>query len=616
MALTAAEQFLLELINRARLDPAAEAARLGQDLNAGLSPGQIGTGAQEVLAHNSLLELAAQRHSTWMIDTDTFSHTGAGGSDPSNRMAAAGYVFAGAWRYGENLAMNGSTGSIDLNTAIIQHYEGLFHSDHHRANTLNAGFREIGLAQVEGRFAQGGNTFNAAVLTENFARSGPDMFVTGVAYTDRDNNDFYGIGEGRADIWIRAGGDQVQTAAAGGYGIGLTAGAAVAVTVGRGAGVLAQLQLDLSTGNGKLDVIADTAGHFSLALSASAVLLSGLGDATLLGVGNLDLTGSAGVNHLTGNRGANLLSDGGGAGIDTLRGMGGNDIYIIHNAASHIVEGAGQGSADRVCAGVSFALAADDNIEIMTTTAASGTAAINLTGNVLMQTITGNAGDNVLHDGGGAADVLRGLGGNDTYRIFDSADQIIEVAGDGTADRVMSAVSFRLSSDDDIEVMTTNGATGATAINLTGNGLTQSITGNAGANRINGAGGCDTLTGGAGADAFVFSTTPWSGNRDVITDFSARDDRIELDDAVFTALGAAASRSTSMATGFAVTTLAAAAFATNTTGLAGDANDRVIYETDTGRLYFDADGSGAGVRLLFATLDTGLGLTVADILII
>src|SRR3954463_12402694 len=42
---TAFEQYFLELVNRARLDPAAEAARLGIGLNDGLGGGQLTTGA-------------------------------------------------------------------------------------------------------------------------------------------------------------------------------------------------------------------------------------------------------------------------------------------------------------------------------------------------------------------------------------------------------------------------------------------------------------------------------------------------------------------------------------------------------------------------------------------
>ena len=43
-----------------------------------------------------------------------------------------------------------------------------------------------------------------------------------------------------------------------------------------------------------------------------------------------------------------------------------------------------------------------------------GTAAINLTGNELAQTIFGNAGANMLN-GGGGADALVGFGGDDWY---------------------------------------------------------------------------------------------------------------------------------------------------------------------------------------------------------
>ena len=78
MTLIAAEQFLLELINRARLDPVVEAARNGIDLNEGLAAGTITAGAKQVLVSNDLLERAAVLHSQFMIDADIFSHTGAG----------------------------------------------------------------------------------------------------------------------------------------------------------------------------------------------------------------------------------------------------------------------------------------------------------------------------------------------------------------------------------------------------------------------------------------------------------------------------------------------------------------------------------------------------------
>ncbi len=87
------EQLILELINRARLDPPAEAVRLGVPLNQGLSSGSISSASKQPLAYNSLLNDAAAAHSNWMLAADIFSHTGSGGSDPQDRMEAAGYQF-------------------------------------------------------------------------------------------------------------------------------------------------------------------------------------------------------------------------------------------------------------------------------------------------------------------------------------------------------------------------------------------------------------------------------------------------------------------------------------------------------------------------------------------
>lgn len=436
MTVTAAEQYLLELINRARLDPATEAARFGIALNQGLAAGTIGTATQQVLAHDSQLELSAQRHSDWMLAADVFSHTGSGGSTATERMRAAGFEFSGSWRSGENLALSGTTGSLNLQAAITQHYDGLFRSAGHRANTLNAAFAEIGVAQVEGRFSQNGNTFNASLLTENFARSGTDVFVTGVAYRDADGNRFYGIGEGRADIWVAADGPRVTTAAAGGYRSAVNADATTEVSVGTGTTTLATLVLDMSRGNVKLDVVTTAAGQYSLDLSGSATLVSGIATARLLGSADLTLTGSGAANRLTGNAGANVLGDGGGAGADVLTGMAGNDAYVIRNAGTVIVEAAGQGSADRVLAARSYRLAADDHIEILQTTSLAGTAAISLTGNGLAQQIIGNAGANALR-GGGGADRLTGGGGADRFVFAAMADSL---AGTTSRDTITDMV--------------------------------------------------------------------------------------------------------------------------------------------------------------------------------
>lgn len=106
------------------------------------------------------------------------------------------------------------------------------------------------------------------------------------------------------------------------------------------------------------------------------------------------------------------------------------------------------------------------------------------------------------------------------------------------------------------------------------------------------------MIGGAGNDSFVFNTAFGATNIDRITDFNVVDDGIWIDDAI--------------ATGLARGLLVATAFAANADGLATDGLDRIIYETDTGNLYFDADGSGAAARVQFARLTANLALTNAD----
>jgi len=149
--LSAAEQFELELINRARLDPEAEAARHGISLNDGLAEGTISGDAKQVLAPHANLETVAQGHSEWMLAADVFSQTGAGGSNAADRMAAARYVLAGSWVWAENIGAVLTTGSINLEAAIEQHLSSLFLSASHRVNTLNGQMRKIGIAQVQGQ---------------------------------------------------------------------------------------------------------------------------------------------------------------------------------------------------------------------------------------------------------------------------------------------------------------------------------------------------------------------------------------------------------------------------------------------------------------------------------
>jgi Ca2+-binding RTX toxin-like protein len=126
------------------------------------------------------------------------------------------------------------------------------------------------------------------------------------------------------------------------------------------------------------------------------------------------------------------------------------------------------------------------------------------------------------------------------------------------------------------------------------------VDGKAGNDTINTGGGNDTLigglgkdvlTGGAGLDKFVFNAALNSAiNVDTIKDFAHDLDLIQLDDAIFKKIGAKLDAGELYAKAGAVK--------------GHDANDRIIYDKATGKLYFDDDGSGSRAAIWFATLST------------
>ena len=115
--------------------------------------------------------------------------------------------------------------------------------------------------------------------------------------------------------------------------------------------------------------------------------------------------------------------------------------------------------------------------------------------------------------------------------------------------------------------------------------------------------GSDTLTGAAGSDTFVFTNALGASNVDSITDFNVAADTIQLDSAIF---------NTIVGTG----TLSLAQFTANACGTAQDADDRIIYDTDSGQLFFDSNGNAAGGSIQFATVAAGLALTNANFVVV
>lgn len=379
-------------------------------------------------------------------------------------------------------------------------------------------------------------------------------------------------------------------------------------------------------------------GTDTVIASFSHALLAEFENLTLTGAAAIDGTGNTHNNFIQGNAGANVLKGEagddslmGGAGADRLDGGTGSDLYWVDNAGD-VVSDAGAGF-DRVLASVDYILGA--NLEYL---AFEGTTGFKGGGNDLDNDIFGNVGNNTLDggsgrdkidggegndsvlggagddtindwrgndviDGGLGNDDLRGGVGNDVYHV-DAGDTVTELVGQGY-DRIIASQSFSLSAISEVEVL--QAMAGKTAINLTGGGGANRITGNLGANVLTGGAGDDTLAGGAGKDVlvggdgkdfFVFDAKPDpKTNVDKITGYLPKEDTILLDNAVFRGLGKKGTPEKPQP-------LSKKAFWIGTS--AHDADDRIIFNKNTGALFYDDDGIGAHAAIKIITLSKKL----------
>ncbi|MCS0628702.1 calcium-binding protein [Telluria mixta] len=321
---------------------------------------------------------------------------------------------------------------------------------------------------------------------------------------------------------------------------------------------------------------------------ATGIVTGGSGSDVLTSIERV--VGSRFGDVLTGSNADEFFS--GGLGDDTIDGGGGTMDTIEYGTATGAVD-------VNLATGKSSGAAGVDTITNIESVIGS---AFNdkLTGDAGMNMLIGGYGDDVLN-GGTGMDIMVGGDGNDTYYVDDQFDMITELGtgvANGGIDTVYAGISHVLNAN--VENLRLNSTT---SINGTGNTLNNLIVGNAGANVLNGLTGNDTLTGGAGKDIFLFNTA-LAKNIDTITDFSAVDDTIRLENAIFTKL----------TTGN--VTLAAANFVANTAGAAVDSNDYIVYDSDSGALFYDADGNGAGAAVQFATLTGHPAITAADFYVV
>lgn len=342
--------------------------------------------------------------------------------------------------------------------------------------------------------------------------------------------------------------------------------------------------------------------------------------------GDDTVDGNAGDDTIYGGGGLDTID--GGLGLDTIYGNNGNDVI---DAA---------GDDDSVYGG-------NGNDEI-----SGGTGDDTLIGNYGEDTIFGEAGDDLII-GGGDIDTLWGGDGRDTIRGGLEGDTIYgeqgvdDIFGQNGADVIFGGLGSdflyggnghdtiegeenddRIEGNDGDDTLnggdgddTVTGGVGSDTITggqgndiLRGGNGVDTLSGNFGSDDVGGGGGddildggngndflngglgADILTGGQGVDWFIFDSSLAPANADTITDFTAQDDVFRLDLSVFSEINSG--------------TLNANAFVEGTAAL--DANDRIIYDQATGKIWYDPDGTGAAGKALFATVDPGTLLTNED----
>lgn len=318
---------------------------------------------------------------------------------------------------------------------------------------------------------------------------------------------------------------------------------------------------------------------------------------SLTGYANLRATGGTGDDTLTGNVGNNILD--GGRGKDVMAGGKGDDTYVVENAGDKVIEREGEGY-DTLYTPFKVALAGT-HIERAYLT---GWGDFTLDGSEADNALYGNAGNNVLN-GRGGADLMAGGKGDDIYWLDNVGDRVFEQSGEGN-DVVNTSVSFDARGQS-IERINLRGydainATGsAEGSMIVGNDADNVISGGVGDDWLSGRYGTDTMSGGAGADTFEFDTYLGFHEVDRILDFEHGVDKIALTTRVFKALGDQGSLNPDF-------------FEVGTRPSSVDSH--IIYDSNTGTVYYDADGSASPVWLPICTVTPGTQLTSSDFIVI
>ncbi len=390
-------------------------------------------------------------------------------------------------------------------------------------------------------------------------------------------------------------------------------------------------RLDGTTGNDP--DLAGTAGQdliYGLAGNDSIVGLAGA-DRLYGNVGADTLIGNQGDDTLHGGRGSDSLR--GSRGRDTLYGESGDDYLsggvdsdLLYGSAGNDTLSAGKG-ADLLFGGDGNDLlygrrgrdklygdSGDDtlygNQDSDTLYGGKGNDTLygdqgndGLHGDEDNDWLSGDEGNDWLH-GDEGNDTLYGDEGNDTLYGDEGNDFLFGGKGNewlvgGTGDDYLQGGD----SNDNLFGGEGNDTLygGRNSDTLWGDEGNDELSGGRGHDFLSGELGTDTLRGGAGNDDFCFDTELGDTNIDTIMDFTSGQDHILLDYYIFTGLEDG--------------TLSDSSFHSSADGMATETSHRILYNTTTGALFFDADGSGTGAAVQFALLKDAPGLTASDFIV-
>jgi hypothetical protein len=228
---TAVEQQMLELINRARMNPTQEGIILdsldtwySRDARTrkpwfftNLRAEFASYPAAPPLAFHPTLLQAARAHSADMVARNFFDHVNPSGQDPTARASAIGYD-AGV---GENITGAGATNADEVlhnHFGLLVDYDNIdtAHPLGHRLNVLSTTYSEAGMGLA--------GVYYGGRITQDFGTAAR-AYILGVAYNDANGNGAYDLGEGLAGISVRPniGNWYAVTSASGGFAIPIDA---------------------------------------------------------------------------------------------------------------------------------------------------------------------------------------------------------------------------------------------------------------------------------------------------------------------------------------------------------------------------------------------------------